>query len=164
MRKTWKITIIAGAAAVVIVTGMSMAFNFIMDKEWTEQRAAVLTAYEKTVLSKAVKVERFVAEKPYTVITGEDKIGQPVYVWVGQDEIHTEMGSAGIDAAQAEAKVKAAYPEAKVLRTTPGIRSGQLVWEVFYKLQPEGKPEQHFYDYYAFKDGQAIDTLRLTIQ
>ncbi|MCP3772405.1 DUF5590 domain-containing protein [Paenibacillus sp. MZ04-78.2] len=164
MRKAWKITIIAGTAAVVIVTGMIMAFNSIMDKEWTEQRAAILAAYEKTILTKAMKVERFVAEKSYTVITGEDKIGQPIYVWVGQDEMHTEMGSSGIDAAQAEAKVRTAHPEAKVLRTTPGIRSGQLVWEVFYKLQPEGKIEQHFYDYYTFKDGQAIDTLRLTIQ
>nr|WP_245247214.1 MULTISPECIES: DUF5590 domain-containing protein [unclassified Paenibacillus] len=152
-------------AAAVLCIGMILAFRAVTNKEWNVQRMAVQTAYEKTLLAKAIKVERFVSDKSYTVIYGEDKIGQPVYVWVSDDEIRTEMGTAGLNADQAKEMVKAKHPHADVLRTMLGIQDGQPVWEVFYKMKVEGASRvQYFYDFYTFKDGQPIDTWRLSTQ
>lgn len=165
MRKRWKWLLGAGALLTVAMAGLNVLYHTISANEWSAQRAAVISAYEKTVLTKAVKVERFISDKSYTVITGENKLGQPLYVWVGDHEMRTEMASNGISMAEAEAKVLAAHPSATILRATPGIMNGKLVWEVFYKLTPEGqKREQYFYDYYQFQDGASIDTWRLSIQ
>ncbi|WP_054818315.1 MULTISPECIES: DUF5590 domain-containing protein [unclassified Paenibacillus] len=165
MSKSWKIAAIAVFAAAVLCIGMIIAFRAVTEREWGIQRMAVQTAYEKTILAKANKVERFVGDKTYTVIYGEDKIGQPIYVWVAEDEIRTEMGSAGLSAGQAEALVKTKHPQADVLRVMLGVQDGQPVWEVFYKLKPENASrDQYFYDFYTFKDGLHRDTWRLSIQ
>lgn len=165
MSKRWKFAAISIAAAAVLCIGMIFAFRTVTEKEWDVQRLAVQTAYEKTLLAKAIKVERFVSDKSYIVIYGEDKIGQPVYVWVSDDDIRTEMGSAGMNADQAKELVKAKHPQADVLRTMLGIQDGRPVWEVFYKMKPDGMSHvQYFYDFYSFKDGQPIDTWRLSTQ
>ncbi|WP_054800084.1 DUF5590 domain-containing protein [Paenibacillus sp. EPM92] len=165
MRKRWKWSLSAAAILIVAAVGFNWLYRAVSADEWTVQRAAVISAYEKTVLTKAVKVERFISDKSYTVITGENKLGQPVYVWVGENEIRTEMAASGIPMSEAAAKVTAKHPSATILRATPGIMNDKPVWEVFYKLTPEGQDrEQHFYDYYQFQDGAWIDTWRLSIQ
>ncbi|TVY11657.1 cell wall elongation regulator TseB-like domain-containing protein [Paenibacillus cremeus] len=160
--KVWLLTVAILVGAVILASWM---FTTVMDDEWGSQREAVQSAYEKTILTKAVKVDRFVGEKSYTVIQGEDKIGQPVLVWVGQDEVRSEMASNGITAEQAQNQTLAKQPDAEVLRVTPGMMNGTAVWEVFYKQLPEGEvKEQYYYDYYRFADGQPVDTWRLSIQ
>lgn len=165
MSKRWKIAVITVFAAAVLCIGMIFAFRAVTQHEWDVQRMAVQTAYKKTILAKVMKVERFVGDKSYTVIYGEDKIGQPVYVWVADDEIRTEMGSAGWNADQAEAMLMSKHPQADVLRVMLGIQDGQPVWEVFYKMKTEeASSDQYFYEYYTFKGGQSLDTWRLSIQ
>ncbi|TBL79700.1 DUF5590 domain-containing protein [Paenibacillus thalictri] len=138
-------------------------FSLIHEDEWATYRDAVNTAYEKTVLVKPVKVDRFISNKQYTVIQGEDKIGHPVIVWVSEDEVITEMASDGVTQEQVEQSLTAADPEASLLRVTPGKLDDQLVWEAFYKKPADGG-EHFFYNYYAFTDGSLIDTYRLSLQ
>jgi len=165
MQTKWKAALL-GSAFIVIAIGLaSWFFNSVMEDEWSREQAAVLSAYEKTILAKTVKVDRFVGQKPYTVIQGEDKIGQPVIVWVAEDEIRSEMAAGGITAQQAEQATLERHANAQIVRTMPGIMENAPVWEIFYKLPPgEEKQEQYFYDYYAFKDGQLIDSWRLSIR
>lgn len=165
MRNKKKIGFITGGIFLLAIIAVSWLFNGIMSDKWNIQRNAVKTAYEKTVLTKAVMVDRFVGDKAYTVIQGEDKIGHPLFVWVSEDEIRYEMAANGVSAEQINNNVLKSHPKAEVIRTLPGIQNGKVVWEVFYKLIPEGASrEQYFYDYYTFKDGQWIDTWRMSIQ
>ncbi|PZE21907.1 DUF5590 domain-containing protein [Paenibacillus xerothermodurans] len=158
------------AAAAVVITSLLLFFsirfvNSVQEDEWKIQRTAVLTAYEKTILTKVNKVERFVGEKPYTVIQGEDKIGHKMIVWVGEDSLHTQMASEGLAVENVEPLVLARQPGAEVLRSTPGILNGMFVWEVFYNVSSEESgDDRYYYDYYNFKDGSHIDTYRLSIQ
>lgn len=161
----WKIGIAAVALFIALLAAAWWLFSSVMNPEWSMQRAAISEAYAKTVLAKAAKVDRFVGDETFTVIQGEDKIGQPLIVWVSdKNTIYTEMASGGITAAQAEDALKARQPEAELIRVMPGMQNGQPVWELFYKVRAEDKREHYFYDYYAFKDGGYIDTWRLTIQ
>ncbi len=45
-----------------------------------------LTAKEKTDLTDAEKVETFVGKQKYYVVTGTDKHGKDMYVWVPADK------------------------------------------------------------------------------
>ncbi|CAG7648775.1 DUF5590 domain-containing protein [Paenibacillus allorhizosphaerae] len=165
MQTKWKVILLLSAIVIVAVALSSWFFNSVMKEEWNRERAAVLSAYEKTILTKAVKVDRFVGQKPYTVIQGEDKIGQPVVVWVAEDEIRSEMAAGGITAQQAELATMERHADATIVRALPGIMNNAPVWEIFYKLPPgEEKKDQYFYDYYTFKDGQLMDTWRLSIR
>ncbi|WP_281887018.1 DUF5590 domain-containing protein [Paenibacillus sp. YYML68] len=165
MSKYWKWGLSFAAMLVASLLLINWLFHVISSAEWNTQRAAVQTAYEKTVLVKTHKVERFVGDQAYTVITGEDKVGRRLYVWVGDEGLRTELAANGLDIEAVKAKVLEKQPRARVLRVTPGIQGDRLIWEVFYKLIPEGQSdEQHFYDYYTFYEGSWIDTWRLTIQ
>jgi uncharacterized protein YpmB len=157
-------------AAVIVIAGLLIFFsirffNTVQEDEWKIQRSAVQTAYEKTILTKADKVESYVGDQPYTVIHGEDKIGQQMIVWVGKDNIYTQMAKDGITSDQAKQLVLERQPAAVVLRLMPGVLNGNLVWEAFYKIEPEeAKSGRYYYDYYSFKDGTHIDTYRLSIE
>jgi uncharacterized protein YpmB len=155
---------------VVLVTGLLLFFGIrfvsaVQEDEWKIQRSAVQTAYEKTILTKAIKMDRFVGEKPYSVIQGEDKIGNKVVVWVGDDNIYTQMASEGLSVEEIKMTVLSRHPEAEIVRLMPGILNGNFVWEAFYKVAPEDSGNgRYYYDYYLFKDGTYIDTYRLSIQ
>ncbi|MEK8127353.1 DUF5590 domain-containing protein [Paenibacillus filicis] len=166
MQKKWKWSLTAAAALILIAVGLNWIYNMISRAEWTVQRAAVATAYEKTALTKVKIVEPFTSDKSYTVITGEDKLGQPLYVWISSEgELRSELAANGVAGEAMAEKVKARQPTAEILRVIPGIQNDKPIWEVFYTYTPEGqKQEQHFYDYYQFNDGTLIDTWRLTIQ
>ncbi|MFE5317220.1 DUF5590 domain-containing protein [Paenibacillus sp. NPDC056579] len=160
-----KIAVAAVAAAALLLFFGLRFINAVQEDEWKIQRSAVQTAYEKTILTKADKVERFVGDKAYTVIRGEDKIAQKLIVWVGEDEIFTQMQSDGVTEEQVLSVLQTKQPTADVLRTMPGVLNGNLVWEAFYKLPAdETGSERFYYDYYSFKDGAWLDTYRLSIQ
>lgn len=158
------------AVAVVAATALLLFFglrfiNAVQEDEWKIQRNAVQTAYQKTILTKADKVDRFVGDKAYTVIRGEDKIAQKVIVWVGEEEIFTQMAADGITEDQVSSLVVTKQPTADILRLMPGVLNGNLIWEAFYKLPAdETGSERFYYDYYTFKDGTWLDTYRLSIQ
>ncbi|WP_248925474.1 DUF5590 domain-containing protein [Paenibacillus hamazuiensis] len=163
MKLRYKILI---GLSVVVAAIVFFGFKFLAsveESEWSVQRQAVKVAYEKTILVKPVKVERFIGNKQYTIIHGEDKIGQPIIVWVSDDEVITEMASDGVTADQVKEAVLAKNPDSTVLRTTPGKLGDRLVWEAFYKYESE-QGWKYFYDYYDFKDGTLIDTYKLSLQ
>ncbi|WP_282935596.1 DUF5590 domain-containing protein [Paenibacillus sp. RC67] len=160
-----KITIVAIAAVALILFFGGRFINAVQEDEWKIQRSAVQTAYQKTLLTKAVKVERFVGDKSYTVIYGEDKIGQQVIVWVGEDEIFSQMAADGVSEDKVDSLVQAKHANADILRTMPGVLGGKLIWESMYKLPAdETGSEKYYYDYYSFNDGAYLDTWRLSIQ
>ncbi|NHN28679.1 cell wall elongation regulator TseB-like domain-containing protein [Paenibacillus agricola] len=160
-----RITAAACVAAALLLFLCIQFYNSVQEKEWALQRADVQTAYEKTILTKASKVEKFVGEQTYTIIHGEDKIGQKLIVWVGGNQIFSQMAADGMTSEAIKAIVLTRQPAANLKRIVPGVWNGNLVWEVFYKIDAEASnPDRYYYDYYAFKDGVWMDTYRLSIQ
>jgi uncharacterized protein YpmB len=152
------------AAALLLFLGMHF-FNSVQEKEWALQRTDVQTAYQKSNLTKASKVETFVGEKTYTIIHGENKIGQKLIVWVGGNEVYSQMAADGVTVEAIKAILLTRQPTANMKRIVPGVLNGNLVWEVFYKIDAEeSNPDRYYYDYYSFKDGSWTDTYRLSIQ
>jgi uncharacterized protein YpmB len=160
MKKRFVFVVLFVAATSVIL--LSRFYIGIQDKHWKEEAAAVKIAYEKSVLVKADQVRPFYGDKPYQVITGQDKLGQKVIVWVADDEVHAEMAADGVNSDRIKEAVLKKAPDASILRIMPGKKGGQLVWEAFYKRK-EDAGERYYYDYYAFKDGAPIDTYKLSL-
>jgi uncharacterized protein YpmB len=163
LKRGWRWLV--GGAVLCILAGYLFIRSFyaLQEGEWSVERNAVLTAYQKSILVKPLKVERFVGNKAYTVIEGEDKIGQPVIVWVSDDEVVTEMAADGVNKEVIEAKMQEEQPDAALMRITPGKVNDQLVWEAFYKIKADND-FKYFYNHYSFRDGALIDTYRLSLQ
>lgn len=158
MRKRKKIVWGAMLLLLAVMAGFVAFVEIVSAPVREENRAAVLEAYNSTVLMKAIKAERFVGDQPYTVIWGEDKLGRPLLVWVGEDRIHAEYADHGISRDELKAKVAALYPDITILRMTPGILGEEYIWEVYSKRTgPDGK-RHYYYDYFRFSDGEHLET------
>src|SRR5206468_5249291 len=120
----------SSAALVILLFLAARLFSAVMDGEWAAQRSAVSEAYAKTILAKVTKVDRFVGDQAFQDIQGEDKIGQPLIVWVNGETVHSEMASDGITSVKADENVTNRQPESEILRTIPGMMNGQPVWDV----------------------------------
>jgi len=161
---TWRRWTVLGlfiAATLVVVLGRFYAG--VQGEHWRDNAQAVNTAYEKSILAKAERVESFYGDEPMHVVFGEDKIGQPVIVWVTDSEVHAEMAGEAASEQQIRESMAAKDPALEVLRVLPGKLGGHYVWEVFYKKEEAGGV-RYFYDYYNFKDGSYLDTYRLSLQ
>nr|WP_240343878.1 DUF5590 domain-containing protein [Paenibacillus sp. SYP-B3998] len=134
----------------------------VQNKHWGENSKAVETAYEKTILAKATKVDSFYGDEPLKIVYGEDKIGQPVIVWVSDKDVHTEMSSESFSEDQVREIMLKKGTDFEVERVLPGKLGDDYVWEVFYKKQDDSGT-RYFYDYYKFKDGTYMDTYRLSL-
>jgi uncharacterized protein YpmB len=160
----WKRTIVIGVFILgTLIFVLSRFYMNLQDEHWADNASAVETAYQKSILTKASKVEAFYGDKPLKIVYGEDKIGQKVIVWVSDSEVHTEMAAEGFTEQQVRDTMLRKDPNVELLRVMPGIMEGKYVWEVFYKKKLDSGT-RYFYDYYTFQDGTYIDTYRLSLQ
>lgn len=142
---------------------LSRFYLNVQNEHWEAKRQAVETAYEKSILAKATNVDFFYGDEPVQIVYGEDKLGQGVIVWVSDKDIHTEMTAEAFTEIQVREAVIKKNAEVEIERVIPGKLGSDFVWEVFYK-KSENNRTRYFYDYYKFKDGQYMDTYRLSLQ
>ncbi|MEC0232197.1 cell wall elongation regulator TseB-like domain-containing protein [Paenibacillus alba] len=141
---------------------LSRFYLNVQSEHWDGKSKAVETAYEKSIMTKATKVDFFYGDEPFQIVYGEDKIGQDLIVWVSDKEIHSEMANEGFTEEQVRDIMLKKGQDFEVQRVMPGKLGQDYVWEVFYKRQEDGGT-RYFYDYYKFKDGQYLDTYRLSL-
>ncbi len=160
---TWKKSLWFGLFVLATLLFVLSRFYFnIQNEHWRDNTLAVQAAYEKTIMTKANKVESFYGDVPMQIVYGEDKIGQQVIVWVTEEDVHSEMAAEAFTLEQIRQTMLRKAPDAELLRIMPGKLGGDYVWEVFYKRNEESGV-RHYYDYYSFKDGTYLDTWRLSL-
>jgi uncharacterized protein YpmB len=157
--KKWILYSILGI--LVIFAGLYLFYYAIQKDRWDEENAAIRQAVANTPLTQAEKAEKFIGQKTYMIVYGQNEENQDTIVWVGDDEIHSELASAGVNKNQVKSFVMSRYDRPKVLRMTPGKLDQVWVWEVFYTLEVNNK-ERYFYDFYRFRDGEYLRSYRLS--
>src|SRR5438309_99667 len=117
-----KTIILIGFIAVfsLLLFGLSQFFQTIQAGAWSEESQAAQTAYEKTIMTKAAKVDTFVNSQTYKIVYGEDVIGQKLIVWIGDSEIHTEYVSDGLKDKDLRKQFALKEPTANLMRILPG--------------------------------------------
>lgn len=157
--------IIVFGVFIIVTLGvvLSRFYLNVQNEYWKSKSAAVETAYEKSLITKATKVDFFYGDEPFQIVYGEDKIGQSVIAWVYGNEVHTEMAAEGFPEAQVREAVLKKDPGFVIERVMPGKLGQDYVWEVFYKKKDDSGT-RYYYDYYKFKDGTYLDTYRLSLQ
>jgi uncharacterized protein YpmB len=155
--------IVIGSIAVfsLLLFGLSQFFQTIQAGAWSEESQAVATAYEKSIMTKAVKVDTFVSTQTYKIVYGEDAIGQKLIVWIGDSEIHTEYVSDGLKDKDLRTKFALKEPTANLLRILPGKFNDKYVWELYYSKPGKSGKQSYYYDYIDFNDGTLLDTYNL---
>lgn len=166
-RKRWiqGILITVGALTLLLLLA-GRFYRTIQMPMWTAMAQAEQAAMERLGLVEVHSAERFIGERPYTVLTAtyatygaEDE----VIVWMWDDQIHIERQADGMNREQIRTLALEEHPEKRILRITPGVLYGEYVWEVFYEL-PESGGVRKYYDYYRFTDGEKIETYRLSLE
>lgn len=136
-------------------------YQSIQSSQSKELTDAVRQAKAQSALVTSDLVETYIGEKVYWVVSGQDKDGKNMIVWVSKDEVHAEFAGDGISRTALKQKILQFDPQARIIRITPGRLKEDYVWEVYYQKQGESG-KRHFYGYYNFADGALIDTYRLS--
>jgi uncharacterized protein YpmB len=127
------------------------------------ERVAIRWALELTTMTEVDHVEFFAGEMNYTIVFGNNSIGEPLLVWVNEEHIHEEKASDGVARSTIRKRVIARHGKVDIVHITPGKLGEQWVWEVFYKEQEE-QGTRHYYDYYTFTNGDWMDTYMLNLE
>ena len=156
-------TVIAALVLGTILVLMLIQFFYqsIQSSQSKEQMEAVLQAKSHSALVSSDLVETYIGEKVYWIVSGKDKDGNNVMVWVSKDEVHSVFVSDGISRTSLKQKILQLDPQADIVRITPGRLKEDYIWEVYYKKQ-ENNGKRYYYGYYNFADGALIDTYRLS--
>ncbi|WJH34171.1 DUF5590 domain-containing protein [Paenibacillus sp. CC-CFT747] len=163
MRRKWRMA--AALSLLVLLLGIAgyRFYTIIQTDTWKEEDTAIQKAKEKAGLVTTDKVEPFVGDRPYMIVSGDNAEGKKLIVWVSETEVHSELADNGMAREAARQKVLQAKPEAEIMRITPGKLENTYCWQVFYKAEKDGK-KRLYYDYYQFKDGSLLDTWTLSLQ
>jgi len=158
-------TLLATVALLAVVALFGARFyQTVQAPYWNTLDRAEAEAFERLDLQSVDAVERFVGDRPYSIVTGVDASGTPVLVWLwGEDGVHVERQDAGVSRADVKAAALAERPEMQLLRIAPGKLGETYVWEVFYSVR-ESNGTRKYYDYYRFADGEKIETYRLALE
>ncbi|MGG1550528.1 DUF5590 domain-containing protein [Paenibacillus ferrarius] len=163
--KRWRWRWIVLGVFIVATLGVVLSHFYLnlQGKHWDEKRVAVEKAFAGSMMTEATNVDFFYGDEPVQIVYGENKLNQPMIVWISEGGVHAEMTSEGFTKEQARIAVLKKAPNASIERIMPGKLGGEYVWEVFYK-QKENDHTRYYYDYYKFKDGTFLDTFRLSLQ
>jgi uncharacterized protein YpmB len=129
--------------------------------QWTALAGAEAKAMERLQMKSVTSVERFVGDRPYSIIFGTNAADDEVIVWMWDEELHIERQDAGRTREQMKALALEENPAKELLRITPGKLGDDYVWEVFYSLRSSEEGTRKYYDYYRFSDGEKLETYRL---
>lgn len=151
-------------ALFIVILFVSVAFWFVysVDDELAS-RTADRIAYAKkhTSLKKISTVYSFASDKHYTVISGFNRNGEKIIVWLGRNYVLERYAIEGISAVSAKQRVYTDWPKAQVLRITPGVVDDEPAWEVYYTFTNQQGTKRLAYTYYRFKDGSELRTVNL---
>ncbi|MFD2612060.1 cell wall elongation regulator TseB-like domain-containing protein [Paenibacillus gansuensis] len=157
-------------AVVVIILGIILAavalnrfYYYIQLDHWTAQQKAVQAAKKGAGITQVDRIDSYVWDEAYYVVTGKNKDGEQLLVWMREDgsRLEWELASHGSNRQQIRNLVEGRSPGAAILRIQPGKMKGAYVWEVFYKYN-DGSGERYFYDFYQWKDAKYIVTYKMS--
>ncbi|MCI3920327.1 hypothetical protein MO973_08780 [Paenibacillus sp. TRM 82003] len=157
------IAIVLGVAAIAAIFG-NRFYNTVQAPYRTALANAEAKALDAIELRTVHSVERFVGDRPYSVVFAT--YGDPeeeVVVWLWDDQFHLERQADGVTREAVRALALEENPEKRLLRVAPGKMNDEYVWEVFYELTADGRTRK-YYDYYRFADGRKIETYRLSVE
>jgi len=156
-----KIALWSVAVLAVVTIVLVFFYRSIHEEEWAERLEAKSTVIASTYMRTVDRIERFVGDKPYMVVFGQDEEGREAIAWVNDGKAQMRYASTGITAEEAQRKVEESNPDNEVLRVLPGVLNETYLWEVFYKRKDE-EGNRYYYSYYRFDNGEEIDTWRMS--
>lgn len=158
-----KIAAAVAAALVLLLVGAGFYYRAIQKDHYAQLEEARRAALEQTDMAVIEDMWRFAGDDVCYVAYGTDAEDRALYVWIRAGEAAAFPADSGIGGDEAAERTKQAAGDADILRVVPGMLDGEPVWEVFYEREEESGVRR-YYDYYRFRDGTLVDTLRLNAE
>ncbi|GGF74783.1 hypothetical protein GCM10010912_20030 [Paenibacillus albidus] len=161
MKKRKKWVLLGSALLLLVLFGLSQFYVYIMKDQWAERDTAKEVALARAGLTEVVKAQKSVWDSVYWVLTGKNKAGTDLMVWVrftedgkvaeGDNAVYAEELSNGTTEKQIRNQIAAELPEISIERLLPGVYNGEYAWQLFYE-----QDERYYYKFYRFSDGTQI--------
>ncbi|WP_025690968.1 cell wall elongation regulator TseB-like domain-containing protein [Paenibacillus zanthoxyli] len=163
MRKRRKWIFYGVFLALLLLFGLYQFFAYVLKDQWSERSAAEAAAINGAGLTEIDKAEKSVWDENsiYWVITGKNKTGAGMMVWVrftvdgkpaqGENAVHAQELSQGVSEEKMRQMIAAQIPGIKIKRLLPGAYNSEYAWQLFYQ---DG--DRYYYRFYRFSDGEQI--------
>jgi uncharacterized protein YpmB len=155
-KKTIITLIIVVAMLIIAVWVFTFTYNSAREQYLDGHEKSKQLAIEKGKLSSIDEIETFYGQIKYHILSGENKQGERVYVWVPQtkknQEVIVKKQSSGINEKEAISKVNQEYNPSEIMDVNLGMDEGIPIWEVKYKDQSD----RYTFDFVNFNDGKIV--------
>lgn len=157
-KKALIFTAVFGIIFLAVLLFSAGIFKSALAQKEEGHETAAAAAKEKTNLTDAEKVETFVGKQKYYVVTGTDKHGKDMYVWVPADKkakILSKKASDGISSGKAAKIVRDEGLVSKLNGVHPARENNVPLWEVTYI----NKSGQYSFSYVDFTSGKILKNI-----
>ncbi|TCZ81175.1 hypothetical protein E0485_02550 [Paenibacillus albiflavus] len=162
MSRPKKILWIAILVFVVLIIALSFFYASVQKDYFAERDRAMIKAKEELSLNSVTRSEPSYGDEAYQIVFGTDAGDRPVVVWVSDSNMIVEQADGAFTKEDVNRKVLEQEPTATILRTLPNRIQGVNVWEAFFEKPGENGKPSYFYMYYRFRDGEYVDTYKLS--
>lgn len=145
----WRI--IAGVFAILLVVGLSSAYHLgatVVGKQKDFESQVRQWVQERTTIAQIATIDEYRGKESYAVVTGVNKAGTPVIVWMTADTIAFDTMERMVTRESVEAAVKKGFPQGEIYRIVAGIDGEKRFWEVTVRDE-EGRFHYLHYDLYT---------------
>ncbi|MHC5268061.1 cell wall elongation regulator TseB-like domain-containing protein [Enterococcus sp. LJL98] len=153
-----KVLLLFSSIVILLVMILFSAIFYIRASRPMRQAKAeaVAIAQEYVDFKRVDQFYWFTREATYFSLVGEQENGERVVVVIPKkgDQLLIFDEKDGLTEAQARGIIQERFPEEKVRKTTLGVFSDQVVWEVMTKMNEES----HYY-LLSFKEGELIKSI-----
>lgn len=142
--------------------GIRQFYLHIQSDYWASQEQLVATATAQSQLQEVTHAEYFYGEKTIGVVIGKDASGQELLVMMDGDQLLRQFKMKNLfNIDTIKQTIRTQHPGVDFLRVSPGMKDGQYVWEMYYKLPQQNETTYH-YAYYDLLQGTYIDSYQLS--
>lgn len=152
-----------GIGLVAVILFIIWFYIAIQRPLWLQREQARNLILNETDIVTLESIHPFIEEKKYFVASGKDENGQPMVVWLSDDDIYAAYIADNFPPALVRQRLLEEEPDAIIIRLVPGVYHEERAWEVFYKKEEAGGT-RHYYTYYRFLDGEKLETYQLALE
>lgn len=154
-----KILIAVILSILLVVSTVFVYYYSIWSKDQTmESRMKQKALNEVSILKNIEEVHLYAGDEQYYMIIGDDHLGNPLLVWLNEEEIHYQSLKQWISKEEVSMLALNKVPKIVIKRITPGIiDNNMLIYEVLFKTE-DGR---FGYQYYNLENGQFIKMITL---
>jgi uncharacterized protein YpmB len=147
---------IVGIVVLIFIWQLLLIYRDFKSAEVAKAEDALAVAKSETNVASVLSVDYYPGDRGHHVITGKNRDGEKVVIWVQDDDVWSERLSDGVS----RDDILSQLPEADIKRILPGLiteKNGEKrpIWDVYYTTE-DGEAQYVYFDFFTGEQIQSI--------